>query len=139
MWFRLMLLAFVMNGLGPFGLRVLADLDLLEGYRYQYLGLWYLAGLGFALVAFLSRRIRPYRKEVLIGGVMGLCSVGGQSCTAIALGYAIPGHIVFPVTTGGSLFLVAAAGVFLFRERVGAYGMAGIFMGITALILLSIP
>jgi multidrug transporter EmrE-like cation transporter len=60
------------------------------------------------------------------------------SRAALALEKDVPGYIVFPMTTGGNLFLVAAAGVFLFRERVGAYGIAGILTGIVSLILLSL-
>jgi hypothetical protein len=39
--------------------------------------------------------------------------------------------------SGGSLFVVAAAGILIFRERVGAYGIAGIAMGILSLVMLS--
>jgi multidrug transporter EmrE-like cation transporter len=49
----------------------------------------------------------------------------------------VPGHVAFPITTGGSLFLVAAAGLVLFKERVGAYGLAGLALGIMALVALS--
>lgn len=57
---------------------------------------------------------------------------------ALALGYDVPGHIVFPVATGGSLFLVLAAGVILFKEKVGGYGVAGIVLGIASLVILSV-
>ena len=55
-----------------------------------------------------------------------------------ALAHGVPGHIVFPVTTGGSLFFVAAAGIVFFKERVGLYGAVGICLGICSLVLLSI-
>jgi multidrug transporter EmrE-like cation transporter len=42
------------------------------------------------------------------------------------------------MTTGGNLFLVAAAGVFFFREKIGPYGIAGIVVGIVSLTLLSL-
>ena len=45
---------------------------------------------------------------------------------------------MFPITTGGNLFVVAAAGVFLFREKIGPYGIAGIVTGVLSIILLSI-
>ena len=68
---------------------------------------------------------------------MGLCSLCGQSFTGLALAHGLPGHVVFPVTTGGSLFLVAAAGIFVFKERVGGYGIAGLVTGVLSLVLLS--
>lgn len=36
-WLRLMLIAFVANGLGPFGLKIMAEKGLSERYHYQYL------------------------------------------------------------------------------------------------------
>jgi multidrug transporter EmrE-like cation transporter len=69
---------------------------------------------------------------------MGGCSFAGQSFTALALAKGLPGHIAFPLTTGGSLFVVALAGLILFRERIGPYGLCGIVLGIAALVMLSI-
>ncbi|HCJ35104.1 MAG TPA: hypothetical protein DHV65_12520 [Ktedonobacter sp.] len=139
LWFRLMLVAFLANGIGPFGLKILAEMNLSGQFTYQYLELWYLGGVAFALVAFLRRHSKPYLREVLIGGGMGMCSVGGQLSMALALRDNVPGHIVFPVVTGGNLFIVAAAGVILFKERIGSYGTAGIILGIASLVILSIP
>ena len=137
-WLRLMLIAFVTNGLGPFGLKVLSERGL-AGYQAPYLTFWYPGGVLFAVLAYLKARSGIQLREVLLGAAMGLCSVGGQSCTGLALAREVPGHIVFPVTTGGSLFLVAAAGILIFRERVGVYGICGIALGILSLVLLSIP
>lgn len=135
MWLRLMLIAFVANGLGPFGLKILQERGLLEPCRLPYLLFWYLGALPLAASAFLRRPGRLRASEVLLGGAMGCCSFGGQLATAVAL-ESLPGHVVFAVTTGGNLFIVAAAGICLFRERVGKYGLAGIGLGIVSLLLL---
>jgi multidrug transporter EmrE-like cation transporter len=135
MWLRLMTIAFVANGLAPFGLKLLQERGLLETYRLPYLLFWYLGALPLAASAFLWKRGRLRLCEVLIGGAMGACSLGGQLATAVAL-ESLPGHMVFAITTGGSLFVVAAAGICLFRERVGEYGLAGIGLGIVSLLLL---
>ncbi|MBZ5619156.1 MAG: hypothetical protein LAQ69_10615 [Acidobacteriia bacterium] len=136
-WTRLMLVAFLANGLGPFGLKVLATRGL-AGYQSQYLFWWYLGGLVFALAALRLARSGVNRREVLLGAAMGGCSFAGQSFTALALAKGLPGHIAFPLTTGGSLFLVALAGVVLFRERIGPYGLCGVVLGVAALVMLSI-
>jgi drug/metabolite transporter (DMT)-like permease len=136
-WLRLMLIAFVANGLGPFGLKVLTERGLGNAYQPQYLLYWYGGGFAFAGMALLRSGVRPHAREVALGALMGACSLAGQSFTGMALSHGLPGHIAFPVTTGGSLFLVAAAGLFLFNERVGPYGIAGIVLGITALAALS--
>jgi multidrug transporter EmrE-like cation transporter len=133
-----MLLAFVTNGLGPFGLKVLNEQGF-GAYQSQYLVYWYLGGAIFGIIAFLPGMRQTKPREVALGACMGLCSLGGQTFTGLSLAHGIPGHVAFPITTGGSLFLVAAVGIFIFKERVGRYGSAGIILGILALIMLSVP
>ena len=137
-WLRLMLIAFVANGLGPFGLKVMAEKGLSETYHYQYLLWWYGGGVILGLGAFLADRGRVQFKEVIMALGFGLGSFGGQYFSLLALEQNVPGYIVFPLTTGGNLFLVAAAGVLLFRERIGGYGIAGILTGVLSLVLLSL-
>ena len=137
-WLQMMLIAFLTNGLGPFGLKVLTEQGW-SSYQWQYLIFWYGGGVLFALFALARNWAGIARREVLLGLAMGLCSLGGQSFTGFSLARNVPGHIVFPITTGGSLFLVAAAGVLIFKERVGIYGIAGITLGIASLVMLSIP
>jgi multidrug transporter EmrE-like cation transporter len=136
-WARLMLVAFFANGLGPFGLKVLATRGL-AGFQSQYLFYWYLGGVAFALIALRLARTGVNGREILLGAAMGGCSFAGQSFTALALAKGLPGHIAFPLTTGGSLFLVALAGIVLFRERIGPYGLCGVVLGVAALVMLSI-
>lgn len=136
LWAKLMLIAFVANGLGPFGLKVLTERNL-AGYQPQYLFYWYLGGLVFALLALLGGSLRVNGKEIALGALMGLASFGGQAFTGLALSHNMPGYIAFPLTTGGSLFLVATAGILLFKEKVGPYGIAGLTLGIIALVTLS--
>jgi multidrug transporter EmrE-like cation transporter len=132
-----MLVSFVANGCGPFGLKVLTERGL-AAYQQQYLFYWYLCGFVFALAALLVSRNGINAREVLLGAAMGGCSLMGQSFTAMALSKGVPGHIAFPLTTGGSLFLVAAAGLLLFKERIGPYGFCGIVLGIASLVMLSV-
>jgi hypothetical protein len=137
-WLRLMLIAFVANGLGPFGLKMIAAKGLSETYHYQYLLWWYAGGLAFGLAAFAFTQGKLYAREIAFGFLVGMGSFGGQLFSSLALEEGVPGHIVFPATTGGNLFLVAAAGLLLFREKLGPYGIAGILTGITSLVLLSL-
>jgi drug/metabolite transporter (DMT)-like permease len=138
LWLRLMLVAFLANGIGPFGLKILSEQGLAARYQAQYLLYWYLGAFVFAIAAILRDRLRPYGREIWLGALMGGCSLLGQAFTGLALSHGVPGHVAFPITTGGSLFLVAAAGLLLFREKVGAYGIAGMALGIAALVALSI-
>jgi glucose uptake protein GlcU len=133
-----MLIAFVANGLGPFGLKIMAEKGLSEGYHYQYLLWWYAGGLAFALAAFVIMHTRLHPRDIVMAFGIGVGSFGGQLFSLMALEHGIPGYIVFPITTGGNLFIVATAGVLLFRERIGKYGIAGILVGVLSLVLLSL-
>lgn len=137
-WLRLMMIAFVANGLGPFGLKMIAEKGLSERYQFQYLLLWYGGGLLFGLGWLLATRGRLRLKELILAFGIAIGSFGGQFFSLLALERNVPGYIVFPMTTGGNLFLVAAAGVLLFREKIGPYGVAGILVGIASLVLLSL-
>lgn len=137
-WLRLMLIAFVANGLGPFGLKMIAEKGLSERYQFQYLLLWYGGGLLFGLGWLLATRGRFRLRELVMAFGIAIGSFGGQFFSLLALERNVPGYIVFPMTTGGNLFLVAAAGVLLFREKIGPYGVAGILVGIASLVLLSL-
>lgn len=135
-WFRLMLIAFLTNGIGPFGLKVLTELHLGQ-YELAYLISWYGGGTLLAIATY-RRAPRFARWEMILGPAMGCCSLAGQYFTGRALAAGLPGHIAFPITTGGTLFIVAIAGIVVFRERVGIYGRVGLLLGIAALVILSV-
>jgi multidrug transporter EmrE-like cation transporter len=139
MYLRYMAIAFVTNGLGIFGLRVLAGAGLGSLDQTQYLAWWYAAGLLMASVVFFRQHRQPHGNELAIGSGMAVCSLLGQIGMAMALAGGAPGFVVFPVATGGGLILVVAAGVLLYREPIGSLGCIGIITGVAALILLALP
>ncbi|HET7214087.1 MAG TPA: hypothetical protein VFL79_10895 [Terriglobia bacterium] len=132
-----MLIAFLFNGMGPFGLKVLSANNLSGAYHYQFIAAFYFCGFLLVVPVVIAARIMPTRKEILIAATMGACSFGGLLFTAFALERGAPGEIVFPITTGGSLIVVAIAGILLFKEKVAWQGAVGILIGILALVLLS--
>jgi multidrug transporter EmrE-like cation transporter len=138
MWFRWMILAFAFNGVCTFGLRILAARGLADRYTSAYLVLWYLAGTVLLGAFYLHRRMQTRRVDLAVGGALGVASVAGQTSLGLALSHGLPGSMVYPVTLAGGLFIVVGAGVLLFKERVGPYGMAGIALGILSIILLSL-
>jgi multidrug transporter EmrE-like cation transporter len=137
MWIRMMLMCFLANGLGAFGLRIMSGMGLSETFKFPYLMLWYGAGLLLAAVVFLTKHRRLYFREVTVGAGLGLSSVVGQLGMAYSLDHGIPGFIVFQVAPGGGLFFVVLVGILFFKERVSGYGAAGIVLGMTALAVLT--
>jgi drug/metabolite transporter (DMT)-like permease len=138
MWFRLMMMAFFINGLSPFGLRILAGLGLADHYTPIYLVFWYLAGGLFILFLFARSPRKPTLKDVLIGAGLGVFSTCGQTAMGMALANGIPGNVVFPVALAGGLFVVVLTAVLIFKERIGPAGIAGISLGIISIALLSL-
>jgi hypothetical protein len=138
MYLRYMSIAFVTNGLGVFGLRILTGYGLANTDTLQYLTIWYVAGAALAFLAWLGTG-KLLLREWIIGGAMAVCSLCGQLGMIRALGGGLPGYVVFPVATGGGLLFVVAVGVSLFRERIGIAGYIGIAVGTIALILLALP
>lgn len=138
MWLRLMLIAFLLNGLSPFGLRILADLGLASTETSSYLIFWYLSAVAFILTIYLRAPKRPAAGEIYVGAVLGFFSVCGQTALGLALSRGLDGNVVYPVTLAGGLLIVVLAGVFVFQERIGKAGIAGILLGILSLALLSI-
>jgi hypothetical protein len=131
-------LAFLTNGLGAFGLRILAGAGLGRITEIQYLMLWYAFGFATALFAYVGSG-RPTRREAVIGSAMAVCSLCGQIGMALSLSGGVPGFIVFPVATGGGLFLVVAAGHLIYHESIGMYGKLGVLTGVIALVILALP
>lgn len=138
MWARLMLVCFLTNGLGAFGLRILTGLGLVEAHKFSYVALWYWSGFLLAAAIFIRSRTLPSRRENWVSFGMAVSSIVGQLGKAYALQYGVPGYVVFQVAPGGGLFLVVLVGIFFFRERVTKYGIGGIVFGLTALVMLTI-
>src|SRR4051812_9551406 len=101
-----MMVAFVLNGICTFGLRILAALGLADRYTSLYLVFWYLSGALFMLLVFLRAPKKPTRADILIGIGLGTFSAIGQNSIGLALADGLPGNVVFPVTLAGGLFMV---------------------------------
>lgn len=135
-WITAMLCAFFLNGICPFGLRVLAGKGLAQEYTPVYLVYWYLAGFAFGLLGLIKARTRLSRANLLIGLVMAVASVGGQFFMGLALAKSVPGSIVYMLGMGASMCVVVLGGVLFFHERVGTYAKLGIVIGLAAAVLL---
>jgi multidrug transporter EmrE-like cation transporter len=138
MWFRLMMLAFVFNGLCSFGLRILTDMGLAKEHTLNYLFFWYLGGAIAMALGVVGGREGISKVDIIIGSALGVLSGLGQSFIGMALSTGLPGNVVYPVTLAGGLFIVVAIGVTIFQERVGWAGIAGILLGIISIALLSV-
>jgi multidrug transporter EmrE-like cation transporter len=137
MWFLLMLVVLLTNGMSSFGLKMLAGWQLPGVVKFPYLTVWYAAGLASITFPSLVKGFHIGKKETVLGALMAILSIGGQVAMAKALDLRVPGNIVFPVAIGGSILVVAIAGWAVFRERMHRLTAAGVVLGFVAVILLS--
>ncbi len=137
-WITAMLAAFFLNGVCPFGLRILQGWGLAQEFTAVYLVYWYLAGFAFGLIGLFFARQRLTRANLLIGLVMAVASVGGQFFMGSALSHGAPGNVVYMLAMGASLCVVVLGGVLFFHERIGPYARWGIATGLVSAVLLGI-
>lgn len=137
MWFLLMLLMLITNGMSAFGLKIISTWGLPETTKFSYLTVWYAAGFACIALPMLVKRSGIALKELGWGAVMALLGIGGQVAMATALNMNVPGSVVFPVTSGGAILAVGIAGRLFFNERMNRLTTVGIVLGFVAVILLS--
>ena len=135
-WITAMLCAFLLNGVCPFVLRVLAGRGLGQQYTPVYLVYWYLAGFVFGLLGLIKSRQGLSRANLAIGLIMALASVGGQFFMGLALSNGVPGSVVYMLGMGASMCVVVIGGILFFHERVRIYAKFGIVIGLAAAVLL---
>jgi drug/metabolite transporter (DMT)-like permease len=137
-WVLLMLVILLTNGMSAYGLKVIAAWGLPEADRFPYLTVWYAAGLLSIGVPLLFRRLRFAWREVGWSGLLAALSIGGQLAMAVALKRNVPGHVVFPIAVGGSVFVVILGARLLFGERLSKLTATGVSFGLVAVVLLSL-
>jgi len=138
MWFLLMLVILLTNGMSAFGLKMIAEWRLPQTVKYPYLTTWYAGGLAAIALPMILKGMQVRKTELFWGGVAGTLSIGGQIAMAVALSSGVPGHVVFPIAIGGSIFVVALAGRLMFGERVNPPTALGLALGFVAVVLLGV-
>lgn len=136
-WIALMLFILLTNGMGAFGLKILASWGLPPNMKFPYLTVWYAAGLPLLGIPMLLRGTHGGLKEVRWGALYAVLSLGGQLAMSYALDFGIPGSVVYPVAVGGSILVVALAGRLFFGEKMHPLSWTGVVVGILAVALLS--
>jgi drug/metabolite transporter (DMT)-like permease len=126
---------FLANGLCNVGLKVASGLP---GRGAVPLALLcaYLVSMLPAAPAALGEKRKFRFINLWVGALGGMGTCIGSAAVARAVAY-IPGHIVFPITGGGTLLLISLAARIFFKEKIGPYGVAGMIAGGLAITLLN--
>ncbi|HOP96625.1 MAG TPA: hypothetical protein PLK78_04220 [Verrucomicrobiota bacterium] len=133
-WLPLMLLAFVLQGLAAASQKTLVEAGAGD-YVWQFYVVLYWTGFAVMTLLSIRREALPTRREFATALAMAMCSVLGNISITSAMN-SVKGVVAYPVSNGGSLTLVALAGVLFFREKIHPIGIAGIACGIGAILVL---
>lgn len=132
---QFLLLAFVANGLSGIGAKAVGQFGL-TSHIPLVLASMYVVGALLCL-AMLCIRQTPLQPRSAVVGLLGAAgSVAGSGCLILSASL-IPGYVAFPISSGGTLILVALIGRLAFREKIGVYGILGIVSGAAGIALLS--
>lgn len=133
---KFIIVAFFLSGMLMVFMRMF---DTLGKGSSLYSFLLIIFGVGFivAFMAGLRKKIVFTRKEIIVGAVIGLCSVLAFVFMLKSLTI-LPGVVVFPVVGGGNPILAVILIHVIFREKLGIKEILGIGVGCSGIILLSI-
>jgi drug/metabolite transporter (DMT)-like permease len=137
-WALLMLVILATNGMSAFGLKVIAAWGLSKAFTFPYLTVWYGVGFLCLLISIFFHRVTARAEDLAWGAGMALLSIAGQVAMGMSLGAGVPGNIVFPVTIGGSILVVALTGKWVFHETMNRLSTVGVIVGFLAVVLLSV-
>jgi len=90
-----------------------------------------------AIVPFVRRRRRFARRDVTGGLALGMVNLGCKVALTLSLA-ALPGIVVFPVSTAGTIVLSAFLSMGLWGERYGLRAIAGLLAALLAILAIQL-
>jgi len=132
----MILLAITVVGFSQLSSKILVQSGLEAQNNYFFLAIFSSAALLVSPLVWRNRAgIR--RRDGLFGMGVGMFNVAANRFLLLAL-TTLPGAIVFPVSSAGSLLLVSISAIVLFKERVSRVNLAGILLTLAAVILINL-
>jgi len=130
----LLVIAFVLTGVGNISNKALGEMGL-SAYRDLYaLGFWGMGAL-LGLIQFAVSRHRMHREDAVIGILMGASGAVMLLAFITSLN-TIPGVVAFPGRSCGNIALTAIASYALWRERISITQRLGIACAVVCIYLL---
>jgi len=140
-WFLFMSLSFTTNLGALYGYRLAAHFlpDKTAVHKAGFFLSMYAAWAIVGVVVWLARpKVGSKKPGLIAGSAVGSLLVGGGCLSLLALNLAdVPGHVLYPATSGGSSILVFVLSVIFLKERPGRFGWIGMIAGAGALTLLA--
>ncbi|MCW4011637.1 MAG: hypothetical protein NWF07_01455 [Candidatus Bathyarchaeota archaeon] len=132
----MILLTILVVGFSQTSSKILIQSGLQAENNYFFLAIFTSASLLVAPLAYRNRK-QLKKTDTFYGIGVGTFNLLSNRALLLAL-TTLPGAIVFPVSSAGSLLMVTIAAIILFKERVSRANIAGIILTLVAVILINI-
>ncbi|MBQ6439644.1 MAG: EamA family transporter [Mogibacterium sp.] len=133
---RALLLLVLIGGSGDAMSKIYEELGD-PAFKSHYLMFTFVSALALCALAALMRGQKLSREDILYGCLIGIPNYYSARFLLLSLSY-IPAATAYPTFSVGTILLVSAAGVLIFREKMDKRQWLAVILIITALILLNV-
>lgn len=132
----MIILTIIVVGFSQLSSKILVQSGLESQKNFFFLTIFSSAALLVSPLAWRNRG-EVQRKDGLFGFGVGVFNVASNRFLLLAL-TTLPGAIVFPVSSAGSLLMVTISAIRLFKEKVSRVNLVGILLILIAVVLINI-
>jgi len=132
----MILVTITVVGFSQLSSKILVQSGLEAQNNYFFLAIFSSAALLVSPLAWRNRKgIR--KRDSIFGFGVGMFNVASNRFLLMAL-TTLPGAVVFPVSSAGSLLLVTISAIILFKEKVSRVNLVGILLTLSAVVLINL-
>lgn len=132
----MIIVTIIVVGFSQLSSKILVQSGLEAQNNYFFLAIFSSAALLVSPLAWKNRE-EINSRDGLFGMGVGVFNVAANRFLLIAL-TTLPGAIVFPVSSAGSLLMVTVSAIILFNEKVSRVNLAGILLTLAAVVLINL-
>jgi drug/metabolite transporter (DMT)-like permease len=132
----MIIVTIIVVGFSQLSSKILVQSGLEAQKNYFFLSIFSSAALLVSPFAW-RKRAEINKRDGLFGLGVGVFNVAANRFLLLAL-TTLPGAIVFPVSSAGSLLLVTVSAIILFKEKVSRVNLTGILMTLVAVVLINL-
>ncbi len=132
----MILVTILIVGFSQLASKILVQSGLESQNNFFFLAVFTSAAIIVTPLAYRNR-LDIERNDFLYGLGVGVFNLSSNRFTLLAL-TVLPGAIVFPVSSAGSLLMVTVAALILFKEKVSRINLVGILLTLVAVVMINI-
>ncbi len=132
----LIVVQLVVQGFAQFTSKILVASGL-GGERDAFFVVVFAAATLVTIPVALKHRAEIGRGDFAYGGVVGVCNIGVNLSTLLALTL-LPGAVVYPLINSGGLLLVTVLAWLVFKEKISRVNALGVALTLAAVLLINL-